>query len=67
MKQVGNVLALHFDVQYIFLKALALALFAQEVDICHELHLYGNVAIPFAHIAASAVRIEGEVFGLEAA
>ena len=65
-KDVRNIFFMDLDFQYIILKSLSVALLALQVDIRHELHFHRHKAVALAHLAASSIRIEGEVLGLKA-
>src|ERR1700712_3847660 len=63
VEDVVDVLALVLDVQDGGFVTGAVALFAGEFDVCEELHLYGDGAVAFTDVAASAGDVEGEGSG----
>ena len=44
-----------------------MALLTHQVQVSHKLHPYGDVALALAHLAASTLRVEGEIARLVAA
>src|SRR5207248_2136746 len=60
-----DVLAAIAHVQNLRLEARALALLADEFNICEKLHLDRDRAVALAHVAAPAGHVEGEVRGVE--
>ena len=66
VENVGDVLAVVFDLQHLFLEARAVAGLARQVDIGHELHLDLLHALALTFLAATARHIEREESGLDA-
>src|SRR5262249_25284067 len=62
-----NVLAAVFDVEDRRLEPRAFALFAYELDVGQELHLDGDRAVAFAHVASPSRNVEREMAGVVAA
>ncbi len=66
VEDVGDVLAVVFDLQDLFLEARAVTGLARQVDVGHELHLDLLHAFALTFLAAAARNIEREEGRLDA-
>ena len=67
VEHVGDRLAAVLDLERLAVVAAALALLARHVDVGQEVHLDGDDAVALARLAASALDVEREAPGPEAA
>src|SRR5947209_8217264 len=65
VENIVDVLAAVANVQDLRLEARALALLADQFNVCEELHPDRDRAVALAYVAATAGHVEGEVRGVE--
>ena len=61
VEHIVDVLSSISHVQYIVLEAFAVAGFAGKSEVCHKLHLDGDISGTLAFLASSAFGIKGEI------
>ena len=63
LQNIVNILVLELHFQCVGLETLAMATFAFQYQISHELHFYCYCAFALAFLTTSSLGVEGEVAG----